>query len=357
MVISWNINGKGLAKTRDQVVKATLQKIAGSMDIVCIQENTFSYGGKRFSDRFPTTVNQMECVEQREENPVYNLVLYNEEKFEIIQDGPGTAATYIEKAYKLMNIEKDIMDWIHEGGDDRKTKFYTNPGDCTDDIMEHLTRKGVGDGGYKPHIPGIIVDIYKQMQMYKPKYMGNATQKVTLAFEDCRNHFIRHGEYATKEAEEMVGKRAAMVLLNHKDTDTTLLVISFHSYNPSLCPDRLNYLLLDFVEKIYWVTDTITVLICGDFNKDIKKSKDVTVQELLKGYTCEEYALTELRRSVPRIDYILLRKPEHSNHSLTKVEAENIVMEGSIEDQKKVTNHSPLVTTLKIQQASWAYRL
>ena len=56
---------------------------------------------------------------------------------------------------------------------------------------------------------------------------------------------------------------------NPKGTDTILLVISYHSYNPNRHPDRLNYLLLDFVEKLYWVNDSITVLIGGDFNEDI----------------------------------------------------------------------------------------
>ena len=31
------------------------------------------------------------------------------------------------------------------------------------------------------------------------------------------------------------------------------------------------------------------MLIGADFNEDIKKSKDVMVQELLEGYTCEQY--------------------------------------------------------------------
>ena len=376
-VTNWNINGPGSAKKRDEVVKATLEgkALEAKADILCIQENTFSCskGSKRSyerrNERFPRELTG--CVEQREENSVYNVVLYNKEKFEIIQDGPGTAATYIEKAYKLMNIEKDIIDWIHEGGDERLQNFRRNPDRCTSDIMKHMTKKK--KGVKESHIRKIIKDIRQQIETYKSKDEGSSEDKATdrakLAFEDCRNHFIRHKVPGTEKAKDFLGKRAAMVLLRPKGTDTTLLVISFHSYNPSLRPDRLNYLLLDFIEKLYWVTDSITVLIGGDFNEDIKKSKDVMVQELQKGYTCEKYALTELRLSVKnkpgRIDYILLRKPSTSKDSLSQVRARNMTIKVSQEDQKlspedqkraylknlkKVTNHSPLETTLKIQQ-------
>ena len=341
-VTSWNINGKGPAKKRDQVVKATLEQIAGSMDILCIQENTFSYtseGGKRFSERFPTTVNQMECVEQYE-GKVYNFVCYNKDKFD--KDKSASAAAAIKKAYDLMDIEQEIIKWIHDGGDDRKKRFNTTT-TSSDIFREKYTQDTpitIDD------IQMIIKDIYNQIQTYRRKYkhMGNATER-TLAFEHCRNHFIRRsGETESKIAQTLLGKRAAMALLKPKGTDTTLLVISYHSYNPSLCPDRLNYLLLDFVEKLYWVNDTITVLICGDFNDDITSielSKDLMVQKLLEGYTCDEYTQTELRRSVPRIDYILLRKPSESINSLSPVKPREMV---STEDQDVSTDDQKVST-------------
>ena len=201
--------------------------------------------------------------------------------------------------------------------------------------------------------------------------------------DECRNIFIRHGESETKTAMHLLNGRAALVFLKTKSTSTSstsatptqscasLLVISFHSFNPKRSPDRLTYLLFELVENLFLFTAEIPVLICGDFNEDIRAS--TSLQTFLSKHELLEYSTVFPRVALPCINFIILRKTESQTCTInveakkmevpTKIREDierqlseqesDLSLEGKIRQLcKDVSNHSPLVATVMIKTKS-----
>ena len=130
-------------------------------------------------------------------------------------------------------------------------------------------------------------------------------------------------------------------------------------------PDRLTYLLFELVENLFLFTADIPVLICDDFNEDIRAS--TSLQTFLSKYEVPEYTTVFLREGLPCIDFIILvntksqtctinieakemevptKLREDVERQLSEHESD-LSLEGKIRQLcKDVSNHSPLVATV-----------
>ena len=377
-IVSWNIHGntgQGYAKTRREIVNETLKSM--KLDIVCLQENSLLF--ENF-ERNISILCKHGYVEVKETG-LHNQVLYDKSKFtSSIEEALEPAPEYtpeqtsehtpeqsseqtpeqtlqkalkqaLKQAYQLMRFEKEIIDWIANGKDDRIMEF-TQKKIRTSEVMKGC--KISNENALAHHVQAVIDDLHLQIKVY-----GTDLKQ---SYYTCKNHFIRYKESETKNAEDLLKERAAMAFLTYKDTSTILLVISFHSYNPNRHSEGLNYLLFDLVEKLFWCTAPIPVLICGDFNENIMESRDDMVKKLIsENYTVTEYKLKPLRKGKDRLDNIICRKQPSVSSPQLPVEAveivipENQVQEAKLTDEqrklthcKKYLDHSPLVATLSL---------
>ena len=131
-VVCRNINGPGPVARREAVVSATLKTL--KWDILCLQENTAKYGGRTqnavepsdyFKRRIPIGTNHHRHgyfeVTEAISGP-HNQLLYCKEKFTETNDFDSC----LEKAFQLMNYQKQVIDWIESGKDSRKNKLTKN---------------------------------------------------------------------------------------------------------------------------------------------------------------------------------------------------------------------------------------
>ena len=109
-------------------MSTTLKSFAASKgkelhDLLCIQENLVQYPGQQ--DKFKTCIpihNQYDVIQVTEGmSGLHNQVIYNKSIFEVTSDFDE----HLKKAYALMDYKKKIVDWIAEGGNDRKKEFHT----------------------------------------------------------------------------------------------------------------------------------------------------------------------------------------------------------------------------------------
>ena len=310
-ILSWNIHGNtgaGMAENRHKVVSTTLKSLAASKGrelhyLLCIQENLLQYPGQQ--DKIETCIlihNQYDVIQVTEGvSGLHNQVIYSKSIFEVTSDFDE----HLKKAYALMDYKKEIVDWIAEGGDIRKKEFHTTLQNG------YILISCPASNDIKTFEANVIAELKAECHR--------------IGYEKYREMFIRHDETVTKTACKLLKGRAAMVFLKTRcapSTSTTpaiptssakatptsasakaiptcstvatptqpsasLLIISFHSFNLKRSPDRLTYLLFELVEKLVWFTADIPVLICGDFNEDIRAC--TSLKTFLSKYEVPEY--------------------------------------------------------------------
>ena len=290
---SWNIFGStkaGMAGARKKVVSATLgtQKVSGSKttslaqcDLICLQE----FPSDLIKDHVPTYhENHYGLIQSNEPKP-WNMILYSREKFTLLN------STCLDGAFDLMDIKKNIYDYIKIGGDDRIQKAIK------------------GNLHYDPN-PGLQSEVLEECKQAKD----------LVGFDALLRRYKGTQDIDTQSPKSLLERRMAIAVLRFRNEAPSepLIVISFHSYGKSSgedAPRRLTYLLLDFLEKVKMTGIYYPVIIAGDFNCNIKR--EPSLEKLLSNYDTPKYQLTSLRDKL--IDFIIASKHDKPTQEITPV--------------------------------------
>lgn len=333
---NWNI--KGTSDTdlgiRKGVIRNTFSETAELVhsDIICLQE-VDGYRDKYIPDFVPVYDAENYGKALSIESSPYNMVLYKKEKFNQVN-----VDLALNKAFDLMDKKKEIYDYIQVGGDLRKTKAMK------------------GELPYRESFNKTIFDeVLEECKQAK-------------CFNDLLNRYKANvDELETKSPKQLLKTRMGITVLHQKKlSQSYIIVISFHSYNASGrrgadAPQRLTYLLLDFLEKLKMTGTYYPVIVAGDFNCDIL----IKPSAFLGSYYAPSYELRPLRARGKRIDFIVVSKPGRfplnfrvpviSAHDMVLTTEFKATLEGLSENDKlkkerSITNHSPLSTTLQLEQ-------
>ena len=362
-VACWNVMGKASADHRKKVVSYNFKdhKLGLQADIISLQEVPVQYPGRTFTKYVPVNFadyRYMKCVK--------NLVLLNtmwsytkKDKFEPLDTNRG-----LKNAFLLMEVKRKTYEAINRGGDEIKKKA----------IKEKLN-----DDWKKRMLAELKVGDLKDICTHHPTAVNQCINEVlkecaqcsrVAEFDELLSCYKAPKEAETKSPKTLLERRVAMTLLRKKpispasttSNNVLILVISIHSYGGTKSgkksQERFNCLFFDFLEKLSVLNINIPVLIAGDFNQDICRTTSLTQFLSPSRYVIHEYSLAKLRRSLPCIDFILLRHAEPPQFNLSEVKAIDFTVPSEVEKDLKghekmdkyrsITNHSPLTSTLEL---------
>ena len=337
-VCSWNILGTGKVSDRKKVTTETFEyrfrddgTSLGQSDIICVQELMFAPSGQKAESYLPFAAEYgvEESQEPAGSNKHNAAMFYNKDKLQEVSE------SHLDKAYRLMNFKKECYDHIKMGGDMK----------INDAIKEKLVAWGDSD---------------EEKMMCKEVLRECKEAGSPRGFAENIQRYMAPNETETKHPKDLLNRRMAVGVLKVKSIrDYYIIAISVHNYSGrSGTKAAANFacLLFDFLAKLQHISLHHTIVVAGDFNLDI-----VACGELMKylgSYNVPTYSLTSLRKTT--IDFIVVSKPPLNSKIDTHVkdirahdlqipnEVEENIGAG-IENQKKITNHSPLSATIEVK--------
>lgn len=390
-VFCWNIDGndsKVTATLRKPVTLATFKDVVGddrSMDVICLQELKFK-GKNTYTRYFEIPLDEYGYEFTEESRGHYDSILFKEDKFEQLE--LKDCSTFKE-AFQLMDLKKKFYEEISK-------KFYqkipkNEAAEMSVSEKDYILKKMKFDKKSTTTQKSLCDEIQSECNSVKdfasikseilPRYQTIKKKKV-------EKKKVEKGKVdkVDESLEDFVKRRAAMVLVKLKSQKLDILVISVHS--PKQAPKdeeesvgsresvatRFAYLLFDFLDKFGLIANengsNMCVVIAGDFNTDIKKTKCYE-QFVQNKYDCPEYALQEVRKSckndgasvLQKIDFMLFRNfsPDHTA-DLKDVASPPTITPDSvrqklrqdktpIEQERSVSNHPPLTGTVQVETA------
>lgn len=363
-ILSWNTKGDANKDSRVKVTNATFQSVPmyTSLDLICFQELTFNpspdvddgcsirRNRNRASEYFTELDMSKYGVGKIKEDVgnLYESVIFKKETFSEYR-----VECVVSEAFCLMKLKKKFYDKISKNDD--TVKLYVTGKRSVDDVQRILHQE-----------ENLSDDLCRDI-LSECKEIGNVRsfkEKLLPRYKAQSD-----GPSAKlRSPEDILKRRAAMVLLKLKSREFYFLVISVHvprkrtkgapaeeGQDPVAL--RYAYLFFDFLEKLELVDlpRNMCVLIAGDFNIDIKVEPGL--RKFLDKYECPSYPLDELRpkKKPSMIDFILCRKFGAGVSlipHLTEVRALPLCCPDAltIAERRKVTNHNPLCAKVQIRK-------
>ena len=187
--------------------------------------------------------------------------------------------------------------------------------------------------------------------------------------------YMAPNESITKDPKDLLNRRIAVGVLKVTSMhDFYVIVVSVHNYSGHRsgrdAPVNYACLLFEFLSKLSHILLErglhFTVVIAGDFNLDITKDQSLSKYLAQGSYDVPEYCLRPLRQDLKCIDFIVVSKqplfPKYYTqvkdvqaHDLQNrigpgLEITPLAMSATIEEQRKITNHSPLSATIEVKK-------
>ena len=335
-VCTWNIMGKGNAEDRKKVTTTTFKHpfradgtCLGQSDIICIQEMKFNPQNV-IAKKYLPFVEYGAVQSQEPGSNTYNGVFYNKDKFN------QASIECLHKAYTLMEYKRECYDTIKQRGYVEIDKA----------VKGRLTEWGESD---------------EKRAMCKEVLEECKAARSLQGFYHNIARYCVPNEVVTRHPGNLLNRRMAVCFLRMQNY--YVVAVSIHNYSKKEASINFAGLFFDFVSKLQYIKlfqeNHHMIVIAGDFNFDISTHQDPFLLQHTRNFVIPHYDVKPLRlhvcrNGISKIDFFVVSKQLESK--VKEVQAHNLQIPmdvrqrigEKIEDQKKITNHNPLSTTIKV---------